>query len=394
MKLERKLPDWIDLFYEYTDNRPTPALFRKWAGIGIVAGALERKTWVHTLGSNLYPNLYVLLVSPPGLGKTVMIDEVTKFWGSMKDHYLAPSSMSRASLADALRESERHIIRPQDTPSIINFNSLLISINELSTIMPEYNNDFMGTMTDLYDGKRYGEKKRGNDLSYVLEHPQLNLIAGTTPSYLNGIMPEGAWDQGFISRVIMVYSGEVELKDLFTEIDKKTKEFDRLAEELKAIGTMYGRMQFHPDAAAAITAWYRKKGPPIPDHPKLIWYNTRRTAHLLKLCQIASASRGEDFIISLEDYQRALGWLLEAEAFMPDIFRAMTQGGDARAIEDCWHYCYQIYIREKRLVSETRLWNFLIQRVPSHNVERVIKAMVTSGLLEKQLNEYKPLVRH
>lgn len=393
MTSKRKLGDWIDAFYEFTANRPTPSLFRKWAAIGTIAGALERKVWVRTLGSDLYPNLYILLVSGPGMGKTVMTDEVGWFWGHTKDHYLAPSAMSRASLADALREAERRKILPSG--NILSFNSLLVAINELSTLIPMYDNDFMGTLTDLWDGKRYGEKKRSKDLNYVLERPQLNLFSGTTPSYLNGIMPEGAWDQGFISRVIMVYSGESTLKDLFAEEITDTKKREELSYDLNIIGNeLVGKMNFTQEAMNAITEWYMKKGPPIPDHPKLIWYNTRRTAHLLKLCQVASASRGADLWITLEDYQRALGWLLEAEVYMPDIFRSMTQGGDSRAIEDCWHYCYQLYVREKKLVPEARLWNFLSQRVPSHNIERVIKAMVTSGLLEKVLNEYKPLVKH
>jgi hypothetical protein len=45
-------------------------------------------------------------------------------------------------------------------------------------------------------------------------------------------------------------------------------------------------------------------------------------------------------VIEVEDYQRALGWLTEAEAYMPDIFKDMANGGDSAAIDDCWHYVF------------------------------------------------------
>lgn len=394
MTSKRRFEDWHDAFMEYTEHLASTPMFRKWTGISLIAAALERKTWVFTLGQNLYPNLYIALVAPPGIGKTVLTSTAQQFFLELPKHHLSPSAMSRASMADALREAERHVVRPTEHPPTITFNSMYIVTNELSSLIPAYDNDFMGTLTELYDGKRYREKKRGKDLEYTLKDPQLNLLVATTPSYLNEIMPEGAWDQGFISRVIMVYSGMSEKKDLFAEDKIKVEPFRKLVTDYKSISELYGKMGWTEDAAAAITKWYKANNPPVPDHPKLIWYNTRRTAQVLKLCQVASASRGDDLVITLEDYERALDWLLEVEAEMSDIFKSMQRGGDARAIEDTWHYCYQVWVRTKKPVEEVQLWNFLLQRVPSHNIDRVIKAMVTSGLLEKQLNAYKPLVRN
>ena len=79
--MKRKLPNWVDGFYEHTLNLPTPNLFRKWSAIAAIAGVLERKAWVHTLGSNLYPSLYTVLVAPPGVGKTILTSRVEQLWG-------------------------------------------------------------------------------------------------------------------------------------------------------------------------------------------------------------------------------------------------------------------------------------------------------------------------
>src|SRR5689334_563848 len=105
---KRRLSDWIDGFYKYTEGLPTNSLFRKWVGISAIAGALERKTWVHTMGSDLFPNLFVVLCSPPGTGKTVLTSILQDFWADLAKspgHHMAPSSVSRASLIDALHDA-------------------------------------------------------------------------------------------------------------------------------------------------------------------------------------------------------------------------------------------------------------------------------------------------
>jgi hypothetical protein len=223
--------------------------------------------------------------------------------------------------------------------------------------------------------------------------PQLNILAATSPAYLNEVMPTGAWDQGFISRVILIYSGETLFRDPFQEVASPEASHRALATDLKVIGELYGKMTFDKDAAETLVEWARQKGPPTPEHPKLIHYNTRRTAHLLKLCQIASAARGDDLKIIMEDYQTALNWLLEAEVYMPDIFKSMASGGDSRIIEDCWFYAYQLYIKEKRPIHEARIISFLQQKAPAHSVMRILDLMVRSKLFDKELDGYKPLMR-
>lgn len=339
---------------------------------------------------NLYPNLYTIIIGPPGVGKTVITKLTQKLWKSLPDHYTSSSSLSRASLMDELHDAARKLVMPTQIPAIISFNSLLITSNELSVLLPAFDPDFMGHLTDIYDGIFYSERKRTAELQYKIEHPQINLLAATTPSYLNSIMPEGAWDQGFISRVIMAFSGEHIIADLFTVELPDNSKYDDLVHDLKIISTLYGKMVFTEEAAKAFQAWHRIKGPPRPDHPKLQHYVTRRSAHIIKLCQIACASRGDDLIINMDDYQRALDWLLEAEQMMPDIFKSFAIGGDARAMEDLYYYAIKMSYRTKKDVPEAALLEFLAARVPAHSVERVLQLMVKQGIFTKYLDAYKP----
>lgn len=384
--MSRKTKSWVDAFYESTSHLPSPPLFRRWAGISIIAGALERKVWIRSFKTELYPNLYTFLVGEPGVGKTVLTDLAHKYWNELGTHHLASSSLTKASLIDDLRDAERHIVRANCVPSMMTFNSLLIACDELAVLIPGYESDFMNTLTAIYDGKIYSERRRSRDLQFEIKNPQMNLLAATTPGYLKELLPEGAWDQGFMSRTIILYSGEKQDVDPLAEEDEDEASLDpHLVHDLKTIGGLVGKMTWSPEAVDAFREWHANKMRPYPEHPKLRHYVTRRAAHTLKLCQVASAARGDDLLITLEDFLTARGWLLEAEAHMTDIFKSMTIGGDARVIEDAWHYCFEIYGKENKPIAEARLINFLSERTPAHNVMRLLELMEKAGILQKRL---------
>lgn len=390
--------DWVDGFLAYTANITSPEIFRRWAAISTLAGALERRVWVRTLGSDLYPNLYVLLVAPPGVGKTEVTWRVREMWKSVPDLHIAYSSVTKAALIDNLADSTRSIMRPNSVPAVITFNSLNVSINELGVLIPAYDNEFMNILTDLYDCKHYSEKRRSKNLAIEIERPHLNLLGGCTPSYLTATMPEGAWDQGFTSRTILIYSGEPLVRDLFAEEDAKEAERDQLQAALKDIGEVYGKFTFTPEASEAINNWHMQGGPPKPDHPRLFHYNTRRTVHALKLSMIASISASLDLTITLEHVQRAIDWLIEAEVYMPDIFKAMASGGPGQLMEETWHFVFTAYNKAGKVpVPETRVVNYLSQRTPAHNVTRVLEVLIGGGLLKKGLGkngvEYTPATK-
>ena len=393
----RKHPSWIDAFCEYTEGVGAPLIFRRWSAISAIAGAMERKTWVRSRNSNLYPNMYNILVGAPGVGKTMSLAPAERLWNALPDHHTAPTSLTKAALIDALNDAKRRIVRPGQQPPYVEFNSLLVLVGELGVFMASYDSDFMNVLTAIYDGYQYAERRRTKDLKITIDAPQLNILGATTPSYLNSFLPEGAWDQGFLSRTMLIYSGEKILPPLFEETDRDENFFKSILADLKQIGDMFGRFEFTPEAGAAVSAWHQAGGPPAPDHPKLTHYITRRTAHVLKLCMVASAAESNDRIITLHHYQTALSWILDAEAQMPDIFRSMNTGGDARAIEEAWHFIYHIYIKEKRPVAEHRLIRFLQEKVPSHSVERIVQVMVKSQILKQDVSSgvlaYVPAAR-
>jgi hypothetical protein len=380
----RKLAGFIQGFIDATTGMQSPLLFRKWAAVMCVAGALERKVWtVAFQGRITYPSMYVLLIGGPGVGKTEAIRRVRQLWGELPSIHVAPSSVSRASLVDALNEATRSIVRPTDPINpTVSFNSLQVGAYEFGTFLTMYEGEFMSVINDLWDGNPFREKKRGMKEEIEIRAPQLNILAGTTPSWLANTLPDQAWSEGFASRMVMVFSGERIIVDPFAYDDINEGLEAALIHDLGEIHNMFGQFKFSEEFVEHFRDWVLADCPPIPTHPKLEHYQPRRKIHFLKLCMIMCAQRGEDMIISLEDYIMAMDFFAEAEGYMPDVFKSLrTQ--DSNVMDEVYHYVFMAYNKTgKKPVSEHMIIRFIAERVPSYAVPNILKNLVDSHILE------------
>jgi len=306
-------------------------------------------------------------------------------WYSLEGHYVASTSVTKASMMDELAEADRRFVTNNPHYPVDSFNSLKLCINELGVLIPAYENDFMNILTDLWDCKDYSESRRSRKEGIEIKKTQLNMLAAATPSYLVHLLPEGAWDQGFISRTILIYSGDRQIRSLFEQADSREEEEKLLKKNLRRISELHGEMRWEKEAAEAIDEFNMRDGEPKPQHPKLMSYNIRRVVHLIKLCMIASVSESDELLIRERHFKRALGWLLDAEAQMPEIFKAMSTSGTGKVMEEAWYYIFTIYSKEQKPIMKHRIIQFLQERVPVHSIETTIEMMEQGKMIEKQL---------
>lgn len=388
--------DWIDEFFAYTDGLPTPEIFRTWGGISAVAGALERRVWAVTARKPVYPNLYVILVSPPGRGKTVMVDEVSNLWRTTKELKMAPDSVTKASLVDKLAEAGRRIVLNGGS-DLMEYHGLQVACSEFGVLVPSYDPEFMSALNNIWDNPRnYRESRRTLKTELDISNPYLNMLAGTQPAFLAGLLPEEAWGMGFMSRLLMVYSPTCPEIDLFPEDSSERKPNRWLVERMEAMANALGIMKWRNTAQTALSEWAKAGGPPKPEHTKLEHYNIRRVLHIVKLSTIASMSRSVDMIIESGDVERAIGWLTNAEAVMPDIFREMVGRSDAQVIADLHFHMWRMFSRERKAVPKAAIVHFLQRQVPSDKIEKIISTAENANIIARYAGTetYFPKAKH
>lgn len=399
----RKLPDFIDGFLEYTKGKGSPAIFRLWSAIFTISAAVERKVWIETTKGHWYPNQYILLVGPAGIGKTLCTKTARELLNGIRSEtdiiHLAPKSVTRAGLADALVKAERAIVRPMDKITTVRFNSLIAIPGEFGVFLPSWDNEFMSTLTDIWDNEPYSESKRSQKIEINIPNAQLNLLSADTPAHLSRILPDGAWEEGFMSRTLLAYSNE----QIYIDILRKSASNENLKEDLlndlKQIYKLYGEFTFTNEAIDAFSNWDRDGRHPRPDHPKLQSYNVRRASHVLKLCMVASLSSDNEMIITLEHFERAKGWLEELEKSLPEIFKSLNPiGTDADVMQECWHYVRTKFSRTKEAIPEHDIIRFMQNKIPAHRIEYIINSMEKARILIKKIRDdgtygYEPRVK-
>lgn len=373
----RKSPSWIESFIDFSDNLESAPLFRKWTAIGVIAAALEQKVWIST-SSAVYPNLYTILVGHPGVGKTRTIMKGREFLAQLDEFHIAPTSMKMASLVDALLASKRSII---DLPNpMVEFHSMTLLCDEWSAFMHAYDDELVGGLTAFYDVWPYEHHRRGKDIRIKIPRPQLNILAGSTPSNLLKFMPDNAWDQGFTSRVILAFSDQRITGDDFAQTRRDLPE--GMIHDLRLIYSLQGEFAVSPEYQAAVNAWRDPKGNnenPKPSHPKLVHYNTRRRTHVYKLSMVSAVDRGNELILRVEDFHKGLGWLAEAELSMPRIFEEGLSSIDGRAMDEIVDFIR----RQGKPVRHHVLVREAAKRVPLHAVLKVLEVLWLSGRVSK-----------
>ncbi len=371
---------WTDTFLDYTAGLPSPRIFRLWSALSCVSGALERRCWTRVSNSVLYPNLFVLLVGPPGVGKSMAINEVHDLWAAVGDFNVAPTSLTKAAFIDQLC-SQQKLIELKGKTAL--YNSILIPAPEFGTLVTAHDTVFLNTLNDIYDCRLlYEERTRSGGLIHI-ERPHICILSGTQPKYLGDLLPESAYGQGFTSRIIMVYEGDRVTVPLFGETTKSEAVKAILVKELKEIAGMVGEFKWTKKAKEDVEQWNLDSNKDEPRHPRLAHYCTRRVIHTIKMAMSVSAARSRTLEVTADDLENAKQILLAAEDMMPEVFKEMSASSDMNEINEAFEYIWTHCIKnEAESIPEHELVHFLAKRVPVHRIGFFIEAMVTAQMMK------------
>lgn len=396
--------DIIEDFMDYTANAVSPSIHRLWSGISLVGGACERRVWT-TVGDYVdFPNLYILLVAPPGTGKSI-INVVKELWREVKKPmgslpgslpggkgalHVASDSLTRASFIDELSGStSTHLINGSPLKPYV-YNSLLVAAEEFEVLLPYYDSAFISALNDLWNAKsEHVEKRRhGPAKEVTIERPHLCILGGAQPSYFVAHFPEQAWETGLARRIIMVYADSSPRRKPFSKTPNKDALRDKILKRLGLISEMYQEVRIGLSMQERLTKWVDDEEPPKPGHSRLKGYSTTRFEFIIKLSLISCISRsgGSDMVIEEFDVNRAFKWLLEAEHYMPDIFHAMVGRSDNQVMEELHRHIMSIWIKTKQPIKTSIIIEFLGERLPSEKVNRVFQVAEQSGKIARAPN--------
>jgi hypothetical protein len=88
--------------------------------------------------------------------------------------------------------------------------------------------------------------------------------------------------------------------------------------------------------------------------------------------------------VEAEDFQTAHRWLLEAEQFMPEVFKDMVSHEDGQIHEEMRNYLFNLYMKTNRTpIHASVIFQFLSKRVSSYQIQRIIDVSISADFIRR-----------
>lgn len=378
----RRLEDWISGYLEYSQETESPISYHAWTGISLLAAALSRKVYIRWGYEIIYPNMYIVLVGPSGKCRKGSAMNLGKDIISGLGIKVTSESITREALIRSMKRAVASYTEP-DT-GIVRFHcSLTAMSSELSVFLGQNDVKFLADLTDWYDSLdnwTYETKNVGTD---EIKGVCFNLLGATAPDWLQSILPEEAIGGGFTSRIIFIVE-EQKRKTIPLPIisDRLTMLREALKEDLEKISILAGEFEFTDETREIYAAWYQKEddnikeGNPVIADPRFAGYCERRATHVRKLCMLFSASRGEDLLITQNDFARSLDILTAAEKKMEKVFSGLGTTPYAKITEKILNF-----FQERKRVSRSELLVVFYRDLDMSILDTIEKTLVAMKVI-------------
>lgn len=406
MKLQN---EFLNLYLQYVEETESPRLFHIWSALSGIASCLGRRIYLPFGTGDIFPNIYVLLVGPPAVKKSSAMLRTRKLLTKSTSIRFAPDDTSGkhqgllVAMAGKKDEQEEQLFE-----EIEKFNSSLASglgtnghevLNKLSGfnldikdketmyVTSEEFTSFIGTnntemltfLLRMWDGSEYRYALTKSEV--FLEEPLLNIVGCTTPTALAKALPTEAVGQGFMSRVILVYSYTKYKRIPWPVIDK---ELEQPIQDLFSIlfNSFEGEFEISPEAKKYFEEQLYDKQLKFND-PRFLHYKDRRHQHLLKVAMLLAASRLSKRL-ERRDLEESDFILEITEAGMPDALGEYGLSPLANAKQKMTDIIKSV----KGTINKEQLWAFMHRDMTIANFSLALSELSNTGVInEVQTND-------
>lgn len=310
---DRLLPNWLTAYLAYTAESESPEEYHLWTGISVIAGVLSRHVFFDMGYFLLYPNMFVVLVGPPGRCKKSTAMRIGRdIMKSVPSVKFTADSTTREKLIINLSQALK------DGSSAMTAHS-----TEFATMLTSSGMDMVVFLTDIFDCPPVWEHDTKSGGKNTIKAPFLNLLGATTPDWISRAMPLDTIGVGLTSRIVFIHHDTPREADPIPKLTDAQKALAQLLiGDLIAVSTLSGEFRLSDEADGHYRTWYRARlsNPNPSGDPRLAGYFERKPMHLLKLSIIIAAAKRDGLIIEEDDMTEAMEILERIESRMTRVF--------------------------------------------------------------------------
>lgn len=387
---KRQLSNWIESYMEYTQDGFVPEQFHYWSGLQLIAAMTERKTflpWNSYL--SFYPNIYTLLVAPPGVGKSSAINvsmhllrEVKKRGGKI---HLISNKITEAQFVDEMSIQGVYEAKKPDGGIVRVFHcSGFFVASEASNTLKNAHGDLTDMLTDFYDCPPLFKKATKTSGDALLTNVCMNVTAGCTFNYLNELLTSEGIDGGFASRFIYVICEERPSRIMSWQNEKTRKADTRkleqsLIQDLLEINKVVGAFTADKEYIALWEEWANENERILSEeqNEQLEALNTRKDMAVKKVSMLLSLSESSELVLRGKHFK-------EAHKLVDQTFGSISRMLDKIAAQD-----FDGRVTRKNI--DNQLTPLLRRGYSEAEILRTLVTKFNESTIKETLREWKKL---
>ena len=340
---------WLDAYLDYMSSTENPTEFNLWSGVSAISSALKRRVFIWRNFVQFFPNQYIVLVGPPGIGKGSAIHPALAIVNAADAVNFLSDKITAEKIIARLADGFTKIV-PSATG---NLGTLNIQQDHTATIVSKELPVFLSSsewmhalLCQLWDENTF-EYETKNKGSYKIENMCVGLLAGCVPDFIRMLSTNtmAAITGGFTARTIFVYATE-KSKLVSGGWGKPgvnlNKLKDELINDLTHITKLEGEFHFDPSAKALWDAKYAEHNKHDEFESDVTAnFKSRLSSHIIKLSMTISIAECDTLMITASHLQRAMTMLEEVRDRVDIVFRSVGESPIAVGQERVRRYIFK-----------------------------------------------------
>lgn len=362
----------------YTSGLSSPQNYIDWGWYYLIAAALQRRVWISSPQKPCFANMYVILVGQPAIGKGLLIRCVDDCLRYLKredikpdfsrfqkpEHKVAVEATIEADLQEATKNEFQgkskgaDILKPllfpiaadattyealvlavgesfrriqyieidektqQEALRTYGHSSLCFTLQELASLLRQRTHDTVNYLLGIYDcpnDYEYRTLSRGKDR---VRRGCLNLLAGTTPSFMQSTFTDKLVGEGFTSRVFYIFAAKNRKNHFFVPAltDEQKYYQMEIIQHLGKLSMLYGAVKVSQETIDFLERWWdeqeNNKHLRINKAIQLIPFYGRMNIHIMKIAMAIHFGESTEMEIPLSTFKKAIAIIQKEEKNM------------------------------------------------------------------------------
>lgn len=324
---------WLTAYMRYVADTENPTSFNLWSGISALSSSLKRNVYIWYHNIKFFPNQYIILIGPPGLGKGSAIKPAAYL---AKEAGVTNYLSDRITAEKIIEKLAQGFTHPVIQISANNVGALVTTEHTACILAKELpvflgSSDWMHSLLcQLWDENEF-EHQTKNKGSQFIKDMCVSLLGGCVPDYLRKLTKDALAPVtgGFTARCIFVYS--TKKAQLISEgwgapNGTKSQLTHDLIEDLKHISRVEGEVFLTDEAKVIWDMMYGAYGVGGDfESDALANFKSRIPSHVIKCALTLSLSEDDSLRITATQLTNAIALIEQVRDNVDITFRAVGE---------------------------------------------------------------------